>query len=285
VTRDVALCELRSPGVALVATSDFLDAARELADAEVADWLALLGDDGGAPGAGGLAQRSTPIPRSVARSGGRARAQLVLRRFRPGGLLARLRPSSLASPERPLAELRAHAALWQRGAPVAEPAFAVARRSAAGRRWHFVVASVRIDDAEPALAAIARASTAQQLAALARAAGAAIRAFHDAGGRHADLHVGNLVAACAGERAWIVDLDRARADLRPTPRRRACELARLYRSLAKRGLLDPIDDDARRAFWDAYVAGDRALESALARAWRCQRPGRALRALARARRA
>ena len=35
-----------------------------------------------------------------------------------------------------------------------------------------------------------------------------IRSFHDAGGRHADLHLGNLLVSSAGDALSVIDLDR-----------------------------------------------------------------------------
>ncbi|MEZ4218887.1 MAG: lipopolysaccharide kinase InaA family protein [Myxococcota bacterium] len=283
------LHELRRGDVALLATPAFLDAARSLAHGPRDAWLALAApprDAAARAMRGGEAPGRAPVAVLAARrASGRGgedqdeahdedgiEVSIVARAYAPGGLLARLRARSLPTPARPLAELRAHVALWHRGAPVAEPAFAVARRTARARRWHAVVASVRIDDAAPPAPQL-RAATPDEVARVAAAAGTAVRAFHDAGGRHADLHLGNLLVDADGARAWVVDLDRAVAGAAPSPARRARELARLLRSLHKQGLAERVGEAGTRAFAAAYLRGDDALGRALTRAWPRARAG------------
>jgi 3-deoxy-D-manno-octulosonic acid kinase len=200
-------------------------------------------------------------------------SRLVLRGFRPGGWLAGLRPGSLASPTRLFDELRATHELARRGAPVPRPAFAVAHRRAAG--WQGGVATQRIDSATNAQAVLRSRPDPDRLAAIACAAGRAVRRFHDAGGRHADLHLGNLVVR-EGDvpRVLVVDLDRARVGSRPGPARRARELARLARSLDKslRGEAAAVAPEAlRAAFLTAYVEDDSVLARELAEALRRHR--------------
>jgi tRNA A-37 threonylcarbamoyl transferase component Bud32 len=99
----------------------------------------------------------------------------------------------------------------------------------------------------------------------ARAAGAAIRRFHDAGGSHADLNIKNLLLCdCgAGIEVIVIDLDRARADRPPSPARRMRELMRLVRSIHKRGVAEVVGMRGAAAALSAYCAGDRALRRAL----------------------
>jgi hypothetical protein len=99
----------------------------------------------------------------------------------------------------------------------------------------------------------------------ASAAGSAVRAFHDAGARHADLHLGNLLfrALGGGFETWVVDLDRARVAAPPSARVRMRELMRLQRSLVKHGLVDRLGRRAHASFFAAYTRGDRSLRSAL----------------------
>lgn len=140
---------------------------------------------------------------------------------------------------------------------------------AAGHRhglvWTAAVATVFEEDAEDAERFLARAPTGDEVLAAAAAAGAAVRAFHDAGGRHADLHLGNLLLLHrAGVlEARVVDLDKARAGGPPSPTRRMRELARLWRSAEKRGLAGRIGPRGCARFLAAYVRGDRALRRAL----------------------
>jgi tRNA A-37 threonylcarbamoyl transferase component Bud32 len=101
----------------------------------------------------------------------------------------------------------------------------------------------------------------------AAASGAALRRFHDAGGRHADLHVKNLLLreTRAGAEVIVIDLDRGAAGTPAAPARRARELGRLWRSLVKRGVAERVGWRGVAAFLAAYCAGDRALRDALAR--------------------
>src|SRR5690606_11831715 len=104
------------------------------------------------------------------------------------------------------------------------------------------------------------------LRALLAAAGRAVRAFHDAGGSHPDLHVGNLLVRARDDapEVWILDLDRATAGAPPAPRERMAQLMRLVRSLHKRGLWGAAGGErGALRFLHAYVAGDRALRRAL----------------------
>jgi Ser/Thr protein kinase RdoA (MazF antagonist) len=100
-----------------------------------------------------------------------------------------------------------------------------------------------------------------------------VRRFHDAGGRHADLHVANLLLRGHPDapEVLVIDLDKARAEPVPDPRRRMRELARLYRSLHKRRLLGRVDPRSRAAFLQAYLDGDAALGRALLAHWPAER--------------
>ena len=94
-----------------------------------------------------------------------------------------------------------------------------------------------------------------------------MRRFHDAGGRHADLHVKNLLLreTPRAPDAIVIDLDRGAIGAAPAPARRARELGRLWRSLAKRGVAAQVGERGVAAFLAAYCAGDRALRAALGR--------------------
>jgi aminoglycoside phosphotransferase (APT) family kinase protein len=105
-----------------------------------------------------------------------------------------------------------------------------------------------------------------RIAACAAAAGRAVRAFHDAGGHHADLHLKNLLVQ-PGERVLVIDLDRAKVGDPPPAARRMRELMRLYRSLIKRQVFDRVGARGRAAFFDAYTDGDPQLSAALLEGW------------------
>jgi tRNA A-37 threonylcarbamoyl transferase component Bud32 len=111
--------------------------------------------------------------------------------------------------------------------------------------------------------------------------GAALRRFHDAGGRHADLHLKNLLLreTRAGADVVVIDLDRGAAGAAPGVARRARELGRLWRSLLKRGVAAQVGERGVAAFVSAYCAGDRALREALARRLPAERRRAALHAL------
>jgi 3-deoxy-D-manno-octulosonic acid kinase len=222
----------------------------------------------------GLEQPAVLADHLARAAGGRGRArtalvplpdgeQLVLRPVRHGGLLGPLWRGALLGPGRPLRELSVHATLRSRGAPLPRPILALARRR--GLLWSAVVGTLLEPDARDGAAWLDAQPDAARVSAALESAARAVRRFHDAGGRHADLHLGNLLlrerdGACE---VLVIDLDKARAGAPPPARRRMWELMRLYRSLAKRG------DDAqlgRRGcarFLRAYCQGDRGLRQAL----------------------
>lgn len=199
----------------------------------------------------------------VALGGGRAPAasvrwpndgrEIVVRRLRHGGVLGGLLRGAFLGPARVCRELAVTAELQRSGAPVPAPAFALARRLA-GPLWECAIATERAEDVGLArvLAAGDAARTRRAVSAVARA----LRRFHDAGGRHADLNVANLLLAPSGDdfAALVIDLDRARIAAPVPPSRRMRELARLYRSLVKRGLQTRLGAGDRAAFFAAYCA-------------------------------
>lgn len=190
--------------------------------------------------------------------------RLCLRPVRRGGLLAAWLPAGLASLARPLAELEVTTRLRAAGAPVPRPALVAGERRAGGG-WDAAVGTIYEEEAVDGLAFLSGSLTPARLIQAARAAGHAVRRFHDAGGRHADLHVKNLLLreALEGVEAFVIDLDRARIAEDVDPRARLAELMRLYRSLVKRGVLGRVGPRGCAAFFAGYVRGDRALRRAL----------------------
>jgi 3-deoxy-D-manno-octulosonic acid kinase len=191
--------------------------------------------------------------------------RLVVRRLRHGGWLAPLLRARYLGAERAAHELETTARLRARGAPVPEPVFALATRRPPF--WTLALATVYEEGAVDALTFLASAPDEARVLRAAAACGAAVRRFHDAGGRHADLHVKNLLLreTRAGAEAIVIDLDRGGAGSAALPARRARELGRLWRSLAKRGVVAQVGERGAAAFLAAYCAGDRELRSALAR--------------------
>jgi len=92
----------------------------------------------------------------------------------------------------------------------------------------------------------------------------ALSALHEAGCRHRDLNLGNLLTGPTG--IWIIDLDGAR--LRPRLRiaERGANLMRLYRSLCKESdRAEPLSSRMRVRFLRHYAGRDRRLLRELSR--------------------
>jgi 3-deoxy-D-manno-octulosonic acid kinase len=230
------------------------DAVRGLALLEPGGFERWIAD---APSAGtGRAHTAlVPLP-----AGG---PRVVVRRLHHGGLLGSVLGERYAGPTRVIRELEVTAGLRAAGAPVPDPVLALARRRRPG--FALAIATVHEADTMDALAFLRNAPEPERMERAAAAAGAAVRRFHDAGGRHADLHVKNLLLreTEAGTEAIVIDLDRGRLAAPPTPRQRAAELGRLGRSLWKRGVAGAVGRRGTGAFLAAYCAGDAALREAL----------------------
>jgi tRNA A-37 threonylcarbamoyl transferase component Bud32 len=191
--------------------------------------------------------------------------RLHLRPLQHGGLLRGMQNDRLLGLARPLAELRAHARLRADGAPVPIPVLVAARRVRGFYRA--ALATIHEEETLDGIALLASPAGAALRQRAARAAGSAVRALHDAGGRHADLHIGNLLFRERGDRveSLVVDLDRARVSLPLGAGERMAELMRLHRSLVKRGLLARVGARGCAGFFASYTAGDRELRRALLR--------------------
>jgi hypothetical protein len=181
--------------------------------------------------------------------------RLHLRRARHGGWLAPLWRGGMAGLGRMRAEFQATYSLYQHGAPVPEPVFAVGYRR--GLLWEIGFATRHEADAQDGVAFLSSRPDAKRIVAAARAAGLALRAFHGQGARHADLNLGNLLVRERddGVDVLVIDLDQVRLGRVPSSAQRCHELRRLARSLDKTGLMAVLGPDARRAFGAAY-AGD-----------------------------
>lgn len=249
--------------VVLVVREEFVAAARELGLLEPdapERWIRRTrpsAPDASAAPAGRGATATLPLPGHAER--------LLLRPCRRGGLLGPLWRGRLPGIRRPLRELAVTEALRARGAPVPRALLAVGQRARPG--WRAAVGTVLEEGAVDGRRWLRETSPRRRRAA-ARAAGVAVRRLHDAGGRHCDLHVGNLLVcteAGGGLAVRIVDLDRARAGRPPGPWRRQRELLRLERSLRKRGLDAALGAHGGAAFLAGYAGNDRGLRRALRR--------------------
>ncbi len=233
-----------------ITTPDFEARGRAagLPDAAVIEqWLAVHDGNGASPGTGRAPTRVEDLPGSSER--------VHVRRALHGGWLAPLWRGRIAGLGRLREELRVTARLHAAGAPVPAPAFALARRD--GLLWRAALCTRHVEQAVDAIAFLRAGPTRTAATAAARAAGRAVRCVHDLGLRHADLHLGNLLVRgdeTSGFRAWVIDLDRARlgAPLPVASRRR--QLARLRRSLDKRGLRDALGRDGLDGFCEGYAA-------------------------------
>lgn len=189
---------------------------------------------------------------------------LLVRPARHGGLLAPISGARFLSSRRIRNELLVHAALHARGAPVAEPVFALWRRR--GAHVEAAFATRYIEGAQDGIAFLSTPAAHPLSPRIAAECAQAIRRFHDAGGQHADLHLKNLLVeehAAGALRFWLIDLDRARVSSEVTPRRRIRELMRLARSLRKRGFESALEPALQRSFLAAYCDGDDALRHAM----------------------
>lgn len=205
----------------------------------------------------------TPVP------GGRARGWRLalgadtvvhLREMAHGGALRRLTGRRFLRLDRAIAGLEGAAELRARGVAVPAPVLLHARRR--GPFWHVVLAHAFVASSESGARLLADSADPARLARAARVAGARIRAFHDAGGSHPDLHVGNLLLDADGE-VTVVDLEGVGVGVPPSPARRRRELARLRRSLAKQGTAPPLQRRLVAAFLRGYLGRDRVLRNAV----------------------
>jgi len=190
--------------------------------------------------------------------------RLLVRRVLHGGLLGPLLGASLLGLTRPLQEQSGTALLRSRGAPVPQPAFVWGERRI-GPFYRAAVATCLEEETQDALGFLEGDPSASRILRAAEAAGRAVRRLHDAGGRHADLQVKNLLLREreAETECVVIDLDRVRVVQSVGPRRRMQELMRLTRSLLKRRVLATVGPRALARFFGAYVGRDRELRRAL----------------------
>ncbi len=247
---------LRRGPCVLVAAEPLRAAAEELGLLEPGRLEALLARARGPAGRARTAVVELP---------GRPEA-LHLRPLRHGGLLAPLFGDLVFGLGRPRAELRVGAELAARGAPVVRPALLAARRRL-GPVWRAALASLHERGTASGLELLSGAPGRARVLRAAAAAGRALRRFHEAGGRHADLHAGNLLVRESGAEpeVLVADLDRARVGAAPDAAARMAELMRLYRSLVKRGYAGAVGPRGCARFLGAYAGRDRELRRALLR--------------------
>ena len=200
--------------------------------------------------------------------------QIFLRSLKRGGLLGPYLDRLGVRLQRAVNELRVNSTLHSLGAPVPEPVLVLIEKHKGG-----TVGTVYIKNSLDGLGLLQSNLSWKQRKHAIELSAQAIRKFHDLGGRHPDLQLRNLLITQDAEpRAYVIDLDQARLGSPPSARRRASELIRLYRSLAKREVLHLIGRDGIAIFLSAYCRssdrqGSRILRrqiwQELGKAWRC----------------
>jgi tRNA A-37 threonylcarbamoyl transferase component Bud32 len=195
----------------------YVEGAEEAARA-VADGPDDLPASAGPVGRGPLRRVASPL------------GPLLVREARKGGLLRRLRGRRFHGPYRPLRELVLSRRCLGAGVPVAE---AVACVILGGSPWRGFLLTREVPDAMDLERWLYSGRGGRDVL---RSAGRAVRALHDAGVRHADLHPKNLLLDGDG-RVLVLDLDRAQPFDGPLPEEeRLRNLVRLGRAIEKHRL-------------------------------------------------
>jgi hypothetical protein len=208
------------------------------------DWEAALPVDAMLAGAP-LAEWGAPVAHALSGRGpvevlSTPRGEIVGKALRRGGLAGGLLRDTFFDARRPLREAEAAEQLAARGIRTPPVVAARVTRRAAGLRVESATARV------PGVDLLEAARDRRALPALAIAAGRTLRAAHDAGLRHRDLQVKNLLvpagfpgAGGAGrpEPLVILDLDRCSVGEALDDAERRHALVRFGRSLVKQGVL------------------------------------------------
>jgi tRNA A-37 threonylcarbamoyl transferase component Bud32 len=223
-----------------------------------------------------IAVASSPgsLPRHPARGRGALRrvesslGPLVAREYRKGGMLRHLRGASFLGRWRPFDELTLLRRLQAVRVPVPEAVGAVVRRRALGWRGFLLTREVdRALDLETYLRDPSAHPEWSRREVLVEA-GRTVRALHEAGVRHADLHPKNLLLDPSTAGVLVLDFDRAVARDDPlADEDRLRNLVRLARSVEKlrmRGVRAGARDAVR--FLTAYGGSPEAARRWLARA-------------------
>ena len=168
-------------------------------------------------------------------------ASLIVKTLRHGGLAGPLLGASFRGARRLLEAVELAQLLLARGGATARPAFARIRAGALPGLSRLELATFEIEGARDAASYLAVEPEPRAHRAAIRACGAAVRALHEAGIRHADLNLKNLLVVPGSEaRAFVVDLERSTLPRPLLPRHRVENLARLLRSTEKLALLGPV---------------------------------------------
>lgn len=190
----------------------------------------------------------------------------ILRRYRHGGLLGPLMGGWFWHRKRFVEELCVSEYLRERGVPTPEVLALYWRRVKGGGLHGWILtreipAALNLAQWTKSGAWVLR----QERRRLLELVADALAGFHQAGGIHRDLNLGNLLLE-QDRRIVILDLDGATIRATLTPAQRASNLLRLYRSLARvSGKADPLSLRERWVFLSVYSGKDSALFHAM---WR-----------------
>lgn len=189
--------------------------------------------------------------------------RIHLRPLRHGGVLRSLWRDRMLGLARAHRELELCVLLRTRAVPIPEPLLLLGEQT--GLFWRGALGTQHLDGVLDGAEFLASRPVPDEVLRAARAAGSAVRKLHDAGGRHGDLHVGNLLLRpdAALPEVLLIDFDAASLAASLTPAQRMQELMRLYRSLIKRDAVGVVGQRGCAAFFSAYLAGDRVLRRAM----------------------
>lgn len=194
-------------------------------------------------------------------------SSIRIRPLRRGGILGPWLGDRFLRPGRPFREFERWAALRDRGAPLPRPIFAVSGRK--GLFWRSAFGAIEYPSAMDAGRWLESGPDRARLHAGCRAFARALRCFHDAGGLHGDLHLGNILIENGprpeATRCWLIDLDDTRLLGSLSPRHRAKDLVRLFRSCEKAGRDGDLSPRILALTLSAYCGRDRALRARLLR--------------------
>ena len=188
-----------------------------------------------------------------------ARGAALIRSYRKGGLMRGLRGARFHGRLRPLDELVLHVALAAQDLPVVEALGCTIHGDRSGWTGRLLVREIAgARDLEAWLYG-ADVAGCDDPATVQASAGRAVRALHDAGVRHADLHPKNLLLVPSGG-VRVIDLDRAQRGAAPlADGARLDNLARYRRAIEKhRGRGMPTGRLHERAFFAGYAGSEGA---------------------------
>ena len=214
--------------------------------------------------AAGVAEPESMRARALARYEGRGRpfgvdvpgaGRVFVRQYLHGGALRGVTGELFRGEGRFLGELSALAAAARARVPVPEALGVVSRPASLGLRHGWLVAR-EVPASTDVLRLLGSNPPPRRRRAVLAASGRAIRALHDAGFEHRDLHFKNLLAL-GGDAVLIVDLDGVRHRATLTREQRLAGLFRFDRFAAKQAALGlPVSRTDRLRVLRAYAGSD-----------------------------